>query len=76
MPFSTGFWTSYHGELANSNKLKEIKGYITLLPLHWTENENNLIPYHADLIAYRQVDDSSLQTANEENNEQSGEGTV
>lgn len=57
MPFSVDFWRMYktdskfRKELYNkAQELNEIKGYITLLPIHWTEGENNLIDYHVELI--------------------------
>ncbi|WP_079969253.1 phospholipase D-like domain-containing protein [Salmonella enterica] len=51
MPFSANFWETYKEKSKNkSDKLKEIKGYITLLPIHWTEDENNLVDYHVELI--------------------------
>lgn len=57
MPFSIDFWKKYkNNRFNNQSKLSEIKGYITLLPLYWTEKENNLVPYHSDLISFRQPD--------------------
>ncbi|QLY71043.1 phospholipase [Citrobacter freundii] len=57
MPFSVDFWRAYKTNLNfrktiydKDNQLKNIKGYITLLPIHWTEGENNLIDYHTALI--------------------------
>ncbi|WP_139156245.1 phospholipase D-like domain-containing protein [Superficieibacter electus] len=50
MPFSENFWNNYKGIVKNADKLSGVKGYITLLPVHWTEGENNLIDYHAALI--------------------------
>ena len=50
MPFSESFWAS-NKIVKYSNKLNSIKGYFTMLPVHWTEGENNLIPYNIRLIA-------------------------
>lgn len=50
MPFSESFWAS-NKIVQYSNKLNGIKGYFTMLPVHWTEGENNLIPYNIRLIA-------------------------
>ncbi|WP_449557122.1 phospholipase D-like domain-containing protein [Huaxiibacter chinensis] len=61
MPFSPEFW-DYSAEsnamirLDYLNEIKKIKGYFTLLPLDWTKSENNLNPYHSDLIAQMQPD--------------------
>ncbi|MGX4996741.1 phospholipase D-like domain-containing protein [Enterobacter hormaechei] len=57
MPFSTDFWNKYKKDnnfrnaYQDKNKiLKNIKGYITLLPIHWTEGENNLVDYHVEIV--------------------------
>lgn len=50
MPFDAAFWNTpqHHPEAAKN--LSEVKGFITLLPIHWTKGENNKIPYHNALI--------------------------
>lgn len=48
MPFNKVFWQNY--TINEVNKLQKIKGYITLVPIHWTKEENNAIPYHSRLI--------------------------
>ena len=48
MPFNPVFWQNY--DINQFTKLQQIKGYITLLPIHWTEGENNAIPYHIRLV--------------------------
>lgn len=48
MPFNSFFWQNY--DINQFTKLQQIKGYITLLPIHWTEGENNAIPYHIRLV--------------------------
>ncbi|EOF5434772.1 phospholipase D-like domain-containing protein [Salmonella enterica] len=57
MPFSVDFWRMYKTDFkyreklyCKKQKLEKIKGYITLLPIHWTEGENNLIDYHTALL--------------------------
>ncbi|EOF5384602.1 hypothetical protein ACK1ML_004648, partial [Salmonella enterica] len=51
MPFSANFWEEYKRKMkGKSNSLNGIRGYITLLPIHWTEGENNLADYHVELI--------------------------
>lgn len=57
MPFSVDFLRMYKTDFKyrellyrKKQKLNEVKGYITLLPIHWTEGENNLIDYHTALI--------------------------
>ena len=48
MPFNPAFWQNY--DINQFAELQQIKGYITLLPIHWTEGENNAIPYHIRLV--------------------------
>ncbi|ENB5758780.1 hypothetical protein PS031_00270 [Escherichia albertii] len=57
MPFSADFWNKYKKDIEFRNAyldkteiLKNIKGYITLLPIHWTEGENNLVDYHVEIV--------------------------
>ncbi|HCM2000030.1 TPA: phospholipase [Salmonella enterica subsp. salamae serovar [1],40:z35:e,n,x,z15] len=57
MPFSIDFWNKYKKDInfrnayQDKNKmLKNIKGYITLLPVHWAEGENNLVDYHIEIV--------------------------
>jgi phospholipase D1/2 len=49
MPFNPIFWENYN--INQVTKLRKIKGYITLLPIYWTAEKNNAIPYHARLIS-------------------------
>ena len=48
MPFNKIFWQNYN--INEEQKLKDIKGYITLVPIHWTKGENNAIPFHIRLL--------------------------
>ena len=48
MPFNPVFWQNY--DINQHTELQQIKGHITLLPIHWTEGENNAIPYHIRLV--------------------------
>ena len=48
MPFNSFFWQNY--DINQFTELQKIKGHITLLPIHWTEGENNAIPYHIRLV--------------------------
>lgn len=65
MPFSFSFWKEY--SLYNYN-LNNIKGFITALPIYWSEGENNLIPYNTRLIASNSIQaDDEVQIANNDN---------
>lgn len=72
MPFDERFW----GEDAvrNSENPDKIKGYFTLLPIRWSEEENNLIPYNMRLIANNnpQNDDSVKLAENSKKNNSDG----
>ncbi|HDR2162664.1 TPA: hypothetical protein QCG56_004826, partial [Enterobacter cancerogenus] len=50
MPFSELFWELYDKK---GQALTNVKGFFHTLPIHWTENENNLIKYNMRLIADR-----------------------
>ncbi|WP_433670913.1 hypothetical protein [Klebsiella michiganensis] len=63
IPFSETFWTSNRAA-QYSNKLNGVKGYFTMLPVHWTEGENNLIPYNMRLISNNKgLNNNDLQIA-------------
>jgi len=49
MPFEADFWKAPRHNPA-ATKLEEVKGFITFLPIHWTRNEDNKIPYHNALL--------------------------
>jgi len=52
MSFSESFWQNYkNNQSEDNNELGNIKGYFTTIPIHWTEGENNLVPYNMRLIA-------------------------
>ena len=74
MPFTETFWKYY--KYLNDNPLKEkVKGYFTALPVHWTEGENNLIPYNMRLIARNTMsgdDDMQVAGNSDENDNQGG----
>ncbi|EDH0696639.1 hypothetical protein GCS34_22830 [Salmonella enterica] len=48
MPFSSDFWSKYNND--KLDVLNNIKGYITIFPIHWTEGENNLVDYHVEIV--------------------------
>jgi phospholipase D1/2 len=50
MPFEPDFWKTPQHNPAAAADLKNVKGFITLLPIRWTEGENNRIPYHSMLV--------------------------
>ncbi len=49
MPFDKEFWSTPQHKPAAAN-LTQVKGYITLLPIEWTKDENNNIGYHTALV--------------------------
>jgi phospholipase D1/2 len=50
MPFDAQFWKKPQHNANAVTGLSDVKGFITLLPIHWTRNENNKIPYHNALL--------------------------
>jgi phospholipase D1/2 len=65
MPFSDEFWQNAQSRrFANKSELQKIKGYITQIPLHWTDTEHNVIPYNIRLFAQNTpTADDSVQIA-------------
>lgn len=59
MPFDAAFWKEAQHSPAAA-QLTEVKGFITLLPIRWTEGENNKIPFHNALVTQR--DKSPLES--------------
>jgi len=53
MPFQATFWKEAK-HMPAAAQLTEVKGFITLLPIRWTEGENNKIPYHNALVTQRE----------------------
>ncbi|MEO8730308.1 MAG: phospholipase D-like domain-containing protein [Rhodoferax sp.] len=58
MPFDADFWKQPQHKPA-AVQLTAVKGFITLLPIRWTEGENNKIPFHNALLT--QIDKSPLK---------------
>ena len=50
MPFDTEFWSKPQFTPGKGDELKNIKGFITILPIEWTKGENNNIGYHSALL--------------------------
>lgn len=48
MPFNTKLWQNY--TINQKAKLTNIKGHITLVPIHWTQEENDFLGYHNRLL--------------------------
>lgn len=50
MPFETAFWKVPQSNTSAVNKLTQVKGFITALPIEWTKDENNNFGYHTALV--------------------------
>ncbi len=50
MPFNPRFWTKPRQNAEHTGKLTQVKGFITALPIQWTEGENNNFGYHTALV--------------------------
>lgn len=74
MPFTETFWKSYN--YPDNDSLKTIKGYFTELPIHWTEGENNLIPFNLRLIANHRASEHDNRQVDNQNDENEPEGIL
>lgn len=55
MPFQEVFWKATQFKANAVAQLNSIKGFITALPIRWTERENNNLGYHIALVAINDV---------------------
>lgn len=55
MPFQEAFWKTTQFKADAVSQLEAIKGFITALPIRWTEGENNNLGYHIALVAINDV---------------------
>jgi len=77
MPFSQAFWKAYKSRVATDlHPLKNIKGFFTAQPLHWTEGENNLIPYNMRLIARNTLTDGNVTQIADNQDENNDNGVL
>ncbi|SUP80543.1 phospholipase D-like domain-containing protein [Yersinia wautersii] len=74
MPFSETFWRNYKHE--GNDTLQQVKGYFTALPVHWTEGENNLVPYNIRLIARNAMPDDGEQQLTDNNGRSRSRGEL
>ncbi|WP_341678131.1 phospholipase D-like domain-containing protein [Niveibacterium sp. SC-1] len=51
MPFQPEFWSSPQHDATAVGQLEDIQGFITALPIHWTEEENIGFAYPTSLVA-------------------------
>lgn len=51
MPFQEAFWRRVDIDVSHIESLNKIRGFITLLPIQWTDGENNNLGYHMHLVA-------------------------
>jgi len=50
MPFESAFWKAPHFNIDGAKDLALVQGFITSLPVLWTQNENNNVGYHTNLM--------------------------
>jgi phospholipase D1/2 len=55
LPFQSDFWLLPTAEMDSVNGLESVKGFITALPIHWTEGENNRIPFPSALLTQNDI---------------------
>ncbi|MCP1573790.1 hypothetical protein J2S30_002169 [Herbaspirillum rubrisubalbicans] len=51
LPFEASFWTSVRHSANAKSELQKVKGFISALPIHWSEGEKNNFPYPTGLVA-------------------------
>lgn len=66
MPFEEKFWSQARFNEIAANKLDEIKGFITLLPIEWTKKENNNMRYHTGLVVKNEATEKNMPQQNSE----------
>lgn len=60
MPFQPEFWVAPQQNPAGITQLNGIKGFITALPIHWTENENVRFEFPTALVAENTLPQGTL----------------
>ena len=82
MPFDKDFWSAPQFNADKVTGLNDIKGFITLLPIEWSKNENNNMKFHTGLMVNNESDkkirpdQNENQTAQNERNLNSTEGNA
>jgi phospholipase D1/2 len=51
MPFEDEFWSKPQHSGAAKDLPTKVKGFITLLPIHWTSTQNNDLKFSHALLA-------------------------
>ncbi|MCP1573792.1 phosphatidylserine/phosphatidylglycerophosphate/cardiolipin synthase-like enzyme [Herbaspirillum rubrisubalbicans] len=63
LPFEEGFWTSVRHSANAKIELQKVKGFISALPIHWSEGEKNNFPYPTGLVASKDNPGDRIDTA-------------
>lgn len=63
MPFQVEFWSGSRHNAGGVERLDEIKGFITTLPIHWTEGENIRYELPTAAVAVNEVKEKNLPDA-------------
>ena len=66
MPFDEAFWSESRFNPNEAFNLERVKGFITLLPIEWTQKENNNIRYHNALVVKNEINKKILPNQSEE----------
>jgi phospholipase D1/2 len=54
-PAEAAFWKEARHNPEGVGQLEKIQGFITALPIHWTEGENNRFPYPSSLVTQNEL---------------------
>ena len=61
LPSEAAFWNESRHDPASVGQLEKIQGFITALPIHWTEGENNRFPYPSSLVTQNELPAGGLR---------------
>lgn len=62
-PSEAAFWMEARHVQTNAGVLESVRGFITALPIHWTERENNRFPYPSSLVTQNTTPSETLTPA-------------
>ncbi|WP_197342649.1 hypothetical protein [Ralstonia solanacearum] len=63
LPAEAAFWKEVRHDPAGVGQLEKVQGFITALPIHWTEGENNRFPYPSSLVTQNEMPSGAFGTS-------------
>ncbi len=62
-PAEPAFWQELRHVPEGVGQLETVQGFVTALPIHWTEDENNRFPYPSSLVTQNEIPSRELGTS-------------